>query len=308
MDYQFHLWPQDRYASISEIARVVSTAERLGYVAVASGEHILVPDGVEADVIGRSYFDPMVLFTHLAGKTERIELQFCAIVIPYRHPALTARGAASIDHASDGRLTLVVGSGWAPSEFDVLGIPFGSRGRMTDEYVAAMRALWGEEKPSFRGRFVGFPATTFEPKCVQSPHVPLWVGGGGTVARRRMREWGSGWIPMSATLEQLREEIAAMREDVAGAGRDPSALRFAYHLTYGERDPYHTAATGSVAHATPVDPIAGSADEAIATVAGYADAGINRIQLQLRWDRGPEQLIEGLQRFSEEVMPHTAAL
>jgi probable F420-dependent oxidoreductase len=303
--YQFHIWPQDRYAGLDDIARVVRAGEDLGYAAVASGEHIMVPNGPEADVIGHSYFDPMVLFAYLASRTSTIELQFCALVVPYRHPALTARGLASIDQASGGRLVVVVGSGWAPSEFDALGLSFDTRGAVTDEYVDAMRVLWTHDRPSYDGTFVSFPETTFEPKCVQSPHVPLWIGGGGKVAHRRMAEYGSGWIPLVATAESLREEIARMREAVAAAGRDPEALKFAYHLTYLEADPYQEVASAEVAHANPTNPLARDADEAIELVAAYAEAGVTHLQLQTRWD-SPDHYVEGLQRFAEEVMPHTA--
>jgi alkanesulfonate monooxygenase SsuD/methylene tetrahydromethanopterin reductase-like flavin-dependent oxidoreductase (luciferase family) len=123
-----------------------------------------------------------------------------------------------------------------------------------------------------------------------------------------MREWGTGWIPMVATLEELSRTIAKMQDEVADAGRDPEDLVFAYHLTYGERDPYHSAAGESVAHATAAEPVVTSAEQAIEMVARYGAVGVNRIEVRFRWDRGPEQLVEGLQRFSEEVMPYTAAL
>jgi probable F420-dependent oxidoreductase len=229
------------------------------------------------------------------------------MVIPYRHPGLTARGLTSVDQASNGRFTVVVGSGWAPSEFDVLKLPFDERGPMTDEYVDAMRTLWTENHPSYSGKYVEFPPTTFEPKCVQKPHVPLWIGGSGPAAVRRMREYGSGWAPMVASLEDLRDTIARMKEDVAGEGRDASKLGFSYGMTYGEGDPYQEVASGEVTHAVPTTPQAWSADEAVDIIESYADAGITRIQVQGRWDT-PDMLIGLLERFAAEVMPRTANL
>lgn len=304
MKYQFHLWPQYRYQGFDDVISVVRAGEELGYDAVASGEHVLVPRGADADVVGRSYFDPWVLLSALATATSRIELQFCALVVPYRHPAVTARAIASLDHLSNGRLAVVVGAGWARSEFEALGVPFAERGAITDEYVAVMRELWTSDRPSYDGRYVSFPEAEFEPKCRQEPHVRLWVGGRGQAARRRMADYGVGWIPMGASLGQLRETIADLREVVAASGRDPAALDFGYRFTYLDPDPFHVG-TGSIAHAGSESRlVATSADHAMEIVAAYAEAGVTRLQVQLHWET-PGELVERLQEFSEDVISHT---
>jgi probable F420-dependent oxidoreductase len=303
MEFQFHLWPQDRYASLDEVATVVRAGERLGYAAAASGEHILVPDGPESDVIGRSYYDPMVLFSYLAACTSQIRLQFCAMVIPYRHPGLSARGIASIDRASGGRFEVVVGSGWSPSEFEALGIPFARRGAITDEYVEVMRRLWTEKRPSYAGEFVQFQPSSLLPGCLQTPHVPLWIGGSGRAAIRRMSAYGAGWVPMGPSGDSLSGDIDVMRSAVRAAGRDPASLGFVQGLTYLDTDPYSRSATAELMHATARPAVMRSADEAIDHIASYAAAGVTRIQVGCRWET-PLQYIEVLQRFSEEVMRH----
>lgn len=78
MKYQFHLWPQDRYTSLDDLGSVVEAGERLGYAAVASGEHVIVPTA-HADMIGTTYYDPMVLFAYLAGRTTTIGLQYSTL-------------------------------------------------------------------------------------------------------------------------------------------------------------------------------------------------------------------------------------
>jgi probable F420-dependent oxidoreductase len=305
MRYLFHLWPQDRWPSLADVTRVCTEAERLGYSGVISGEHILVPDGPETDVVGRRYYDPFVLFATIAAHTTTLRLHYSALVVPYRHPAQTARALASLDEAADGRLTVVVGSGWSASEFDLLGIPFERRGALTDEYVDVMRRLWTQDGVAHAGESVSFGPSTLEPKCVQTPHVPLWIGGSGPVARRRVVQYGAGWAPIVGTLEQLREEIARMREAVADAGRDPSALGFSYHINYLEVDPYYDDASAEVAGADTVDLLARDAQQAIETVGHCAQAGVTHLHVRTRWET-PDQLIESLQRFAEEVMPHTA--
>jgi probable F420-dependent oxidoreductase len=301
--YQFHLWPQTRYKNLEEVARVVTAGESLGYAAVASGEHILVPNGHDADIIGSSYFDPMVLFSYLATKTTAIELQFCALVVPYRHPALAARGIASLDNASNGRLSVVIGSGWSRSEFEALDVPFDQRGAITDEYVDVMRELWTQSKPRYQGKHITFSDTVFEPKCIQRPHVPLWVGGRAKVAARRIASYGVGWIPLTATMESLRSDIDMIRDAVATAGRNPAELEFAYRFTYLERDSYH-AGTSTIGGGTGENLVARSPNHALEIVAGYAAAGLTRVQVQMRWD-SPNHFMEGLHRFAEEVMVHT---
>ena len=223
MEFQFHLWPHTRYASFDEIATVVQAAERFGYTAAANGEHIIVPNGPEADLVGPSYFDPMVIFSYLAARTTRIRLQYCAMVVPYRHPALSARGLASIDHASGGRFEVVIGSGWASSEFAALEVPYKSRGPITDEYMDAMRRLWTDDAPSIDGEFVSFGPTTFEPKCVQKPHVPLWIGGTGAAPLRRMAAYGSGgprWSGLSTRCVTGSCRLATPWPPLGGVRRD----------------------------------------------------------------------------------------
>jgi probable F420-dependent oxidoreductase len=303
--YQFHLWPQTRYRNLEEVARVVTAGEGFGYAAVASGEHILVPNGPDADIIGISYFDPMVLFSYLATQTTAIELQFCALVVPYRHPALAARGIASLDIASNGRLSVVVGSGWSRSEFDALNVPFDERGAITDEYVDVMRELWTQSQPRYEGKYVSFSDTLFEPKCIQKPHVPLWVGGRAAVAVHRIAAYGAGWIPLTASVKSLRSDIDSIRDAVSTAGRNPAELEFAYRFTYLERDSYH-AGTRTIGggHGDNDNLVARSPDHALEIVASYAAAGLTRLQVQMRWD-SPDHFVEGLQRFAEEVMVHT---
>ncbi len=304
MEFQFHLWPHTRYASFDEIANVVQAAERFGYTAAANGEHIIVPNGPEADLVGPSYFDPMVIFSYLAARTTRIRLQYCAMVVPYRHPALSARGLASIDHASGGRLEVVIGSGWASSEFAALEVPYKSRGPITDEYMDAMRRLWTEDAPSIDGEFVSFGPTTFEPKCVQKPHVPLWIGGTGAAPLRRMAAYGSGWAPMVGSFDEVRDGIVQTRHAVAAAGRSPEGLGFSYGLAYLQTDAMSDASS-EVMHDTSPKVIAGSSAEALDILGTYSKAGITRVNLECRWLNANE-LIEKLQQFSEEVISQTA--
>lgn len=120
---------------------------------------------------------------------------FSALVVPLRQPVVLAKQLATIDQVCDGRVGVVVGSGWLQSEFEALGIGFADRGDRTDEYLRVLKACWTDELPSFSGRYLSFPPSAVEPKCHQTPNIPLWIGGNGPRPERRAAELGDGWAP-----------------------------------------------------------------------------------------------------------------
>ena len=126
-------------------------AEQTGFsIAMMSDRGPLTPD-VQA-LYPAPFYDPFVTLAWLAGQTEHIELGTTVALLPYRHPLLTARMAANIDRFSGGRFVFGVGVGWSEPEFAALGVPFGQRGAITDEYLAAITELWAGEVVSMNGR------------------------------------------------------------------------------------------------------------------------------------------------------------
>jgi len=143
-------------------------AEQAGFsIAMMSDRGPLTPD-VQA-VYPAPFYDPFVTLAWLAGQTEHIELGTTVALLPYRHPLLTARMAANIDRFSGGRFVFGVGVGWSEPEFAALGVPFGQRGAITDEYLAAITELWAGEVASMNGRFVSFGEVATGPR-------PVWRG------------------------------------------------------------------------------------------------------------------------------------
>ena len=145
-------------ANADEMRRWAQFAETVGYHFVLTGDHIALTPEVQA-TIRRHTTNPSPLWPGWPVRRRPFRLGFTVIVVPYRHPAQLAHMGATLDDLSDGRLIFGVGSGWAGSEFDALGIPFEARGRMTDEYLAAMIELWTNENASFDGEFVSFKGT-----------------------------------------------------------------------------------------------------------------------------------------------------
>jgi probable F420-dependent oxidoreductase len=145
------------------------------------------------------------------------------IVLPQRQPVLLAKQLASIDALSRGRLTVGIGVGYVEPELRALGVSLAERAARTDEYLAALRALWDEPVPAFEGRFVSFAGVLQRPRPVQRPHPPIVVGGWTPAALRRAVQVGNGWYGWQMDLEQTAQTLEALRE--AGRRHErPAAL------------------------------------------------------------------------------------
>ena len=299
------LFPYDRWGGVETLTEAVRLAERLGYDAVGLPEHVVMPLREGVDPVSVMWYDNFVLAAHLAARTSRIRLVFHALVIPYRPPVQTAKQLATLDVVSGGRITVVAGSGWMRREFTVLGVAFDERGDITDENLRAMRELWTSSAPSFHGSRVAFENIAFAPRCVQSPHIPLWIGGSGPRPMRRLVELGDGWAPMTGTLADIESQVIRLREALQAAGRDPARLDVLHSLRAGPPD---AAATTASAHATrgaALDPEASevaSSPEQLRDLAGRsAAAGITDLAVSFAW-ASPAEHAERLEWFATEVI------
>ena len=301
MKFEMQLYPLGRWRDLPDMAAAAVVAEDLGFDAVLIPSHVAVPQGPTADMIGNVWPDNFVIASYLAAATTRIRLHFAALIVPYYHPIWTARALATVDQATQGRVDVTVGAGWFEQEFASLQVPFAERGRITDEYVAIMRGLWQNPTFEYHGDYVCFPSMTFEPKCYQAPHIPLWIGGKGQAARRRVAEYGAGWTTLTGSLGDLAGEIAWMRKAVADAGRDPQDLRFGYHMGFGKRDKAHDVAASKASDADQSALFAASPGEATELVHRCAEAGLTHLELTTDWSRS-EELIAVMRTFSAEVI------
>ena len=303
LGFSIALFPYDRWGGLQPIAQAARLAEDLGFAGIQFPEHIIMPVRPDVPSVSVVWYDNFVLAAYLAALTKRVRLIFSVMVAPYRPPVQMAKMAATLDQVSGGRLVLGVGVGWLRGEFRTLGIPFNERGAITDEYLKAMKVLWTAERPSFSGKYTSFANIAFEPKCVQQPHVPIWVGGRGPGPLRRVVELGDGWNPMTGTPEELATEIAWVKEQAAQAGRDPSALDFSYTLPVGEPDEAQDMSTAHVtggAHQAPKR--ASSPEEAIEAIGRHRDAGFNHLALRIGWKK-PADFMRQMEWFAAKVMP-----
>jgi probable F420-dependent oxidoreductase len=207
-------------------ARVARLAEDAGFESLWAGEHVVLPDPrVPPSPMEPtdSILDPIIALTFLAARTRRVRLGTGIIILPQRNPLVLAKEIASLDVLSGGRFVFGVGVGYLEPEFRALGIPFTERGPRTDEYLAAMRAIWSESAPAYRGRFVQVAGIQAYPRPTQQPGPPVVVGGRSPGAYRRAVRQGSGWYGFALSLERTAESIAALREASARYER-PAAL------------------------------------------------------------------------------------
>jgi alkanesulfonate monooxygenase SsuD/methylene tetrahydromethanopterin reductase-like flavin-dependent oxidoreductase (luciferase family) len=196
------------------LRRWALTVEGLGFDLLMVSDHVAVTPDV-AEQYPAPFYEPFTTLAWLAGLTRRIRLGTTVLILPYRHPLLTARMAANLNDLSGGRLVLGVGVGWARQEFDALGVPFRERGRLTDLHLLAIRAAWADAED------------------YRSGPIPVWIGGNSDAAMRRAIRLGDAWHPLRFTPAWLAGALDRMNAIAAELQRPPPALapRIALHLT-----------------------------------------------------------------------------
>ncbi len=247
MDYGFSIPTRGALATPESIVAITRRGEELGFAMVAIPDHIVIPRRIaspypynpQRKMPGAEEGDcleQLMLMSYLAAATRKIRLLTSVMVVPHRNPVFTAKALATIDVLSQGRITVGCGAGWMDEEFQAIGVPpFAERGKVTDEYLRIFKLLWTEADPRFNGSYAQFKDIVFEPKPVQKPHPPLWIGGESPAALRRVVALGDAWYPLGAnpefplnTVERYTNAVAVLRTAALGAKRDPSSIALAY--------------------------------------------------------------------------------
>ena len=239
--------------TVAEAESLAIRAEALGLDGVFVPDHILAKPATTQHY-GGHWPDPFSLLAYLAGRTQRIRLGASVIVLPYRSALVAAKAAATVDQASGGRFIFGVGVGWDEAEFVDLRLPFRERGRLSDDYLRAIKAAWASDVPEYQGEYAGFSGATFSPRPAQRPHPPIWVGGspGGVSAPavRRCAALGDAWHPLGLGLDDIEKGVATLRDLAARCGRRDAvglAPRNQLDLTHAPKGSGRAAFQGSVA-------------------------------------------------------------
>jgi probable F420-dependent oxidoreductase len=254
-----------RYIDPAKAVELVQAGEEAGFESAWTVEHTVVPEGYQSaypysddgKMAGGQddvpLPDPLIWMAYAAAATKRIKLATGIMILPQHNPVVAAKQIATLDHMSGGRVLLGIGVGWMREEFDAIGTPFDDRGPRTDDYVGAMRALWGQEKASYHGDFASFDNIYCRPQPVNGS-VPIIVGGHSRPAARRAGRLGDGFFPARGAPADL---IAIARESAVEHGRDPNALEVTTSLPDDLDDIPAMAAAGVSRLLVPVTPMSG---------------------------------------------------
>src|SRR3984885_10053737 len=203
-------------------AKAARAAEAAGFESVWTGEHIVLPDPqvppspVPADT---PFLDSAVALAYIAAHTKTVRLGTGIIILPQRNPVVLAKELASLDVLSEGRLTFGIGIGYLKPEFEAIGAPFDHKGPRSEEFLGAMIALWTQEKPEYRGRFVSFGGVNAMPRPVQKPHPEVVFGGHTKEAYSRAARLAKGWYGFALDLDGTQKCINGVREACKAEGR-----------------------------------------------------------------------------------------
>jgi probable F420-dependent oxidoreductase len=291
--------------------RLAERAEALGFDSVWAVDHVVLPVEVASrypyNVSGVAGFDwradvyePLVLLSALAQRTQRVQLGVAVLVIPYRHPLVTAKMLATADRISGGRVILGAGAGWLREEFEALGLPaehFTRRGAVTDDYLRAMKEAWLNTGPArYSGQFVRFTDAGTFPHPRRTPHIPIWAGGKGRRALRRAVRLGDGYIGIAASSEAFEQEVAELRRLAEQDRRDPDELTVALSMSI----------TVTRAPAPPDRaPLAGTPAQIAEGLRAYEAAGLQHLIAGVRAEGDPSlpATLEALEAVAAEALP-----
>ena len=203
-------------------AAVARAAEEAGFESVWTGEHVILPDPqAPPSPVPANYpmLDPAIALAFVAAHTTKIRLGTGIIILPQRNPVVLAKELASTDVLSNGRLIFGIGVGYLKPEFDAIGAPFDHKGARSEEWLAAMIALWSMPQPEFAGRWVKFKGVNAMPRPVQQPHPEIVFGGHTMEAYSRATRLAKGWYGFAQDLDGTAKCVEGLKAACKTAGR-----------------------------------------------------------------------------------------
>ena len=312
MDFRIFVEPQQG-ASYEQQLAVAQAAESLGFAAFFRSDHYMAMsgDGLPGPT------DSWVTLAGIARETSTIRLGTLVTSATFRHPGPLAISVAQVDAMSGGRVEFGIGAGWFESEHLAYGIPFpplAERFDRLEEQLAIITGMWATPQGQtfdFTGKRYTITDSPALPKPMQRPHPPIVVGGGGPrrtpmLAARFADEFNLAF----PTLEFTRLQLARVRDAVESTGRNPDALIYsaAFAVCAGRDEPEigRRAARISreVAELRENSPLVGSPAQIADRLAVFAEAGVQRVYLQLLDIADPSEVGDHLGLFAAEVMPH----
>jgi probable F420-dependent oxidoreductase len=239
------VFPQTEFGNDpSAMKDYAQTAEELGFTHILAYDHVLGanpnrPGGFSGPYTYQTPFhEVFVLFSFMAGVTQRIGLATGILILPQRQATLVAKQAASLDVVSGGRLRLGVGLGWNEVEYIGLNEDFHTRGKRMEEQVALMRRLWTEPLVDYQGKWHTLPDAGINPLPIQRP-IPVWFGANAEPALRRAARVADGWMSNHRSAADARPYLDLLDGWLAEAGRSRAGFGLEARASYGTGDPHN---------------------------------------------------------------------
>ena len=266
-----------------DVAVLAQKAESLGFESFWLPEHTIVPvhttsryGGTADGSIPLSMSDsgdPLIGLARASAVTQHIKLGTAISLVPEHNPILQAKQIATLDRLSNGRFIFGIGAGWLLEETKIMGGAFEHRWGQTREAILAMKELWTQDEAEFYGKYYNFPPVRCNPKPIQKPHPPVFLGGNAPNVFKRIAAWGDGWMPVRVTPEQVKMGRATLDELSEAAGRDPKTIRLMVCNVPADRD----------------------------AIRALESAGADRVTVSLPRDTG-EGMLQKLEQIADSVL------
>ena len=186
----------------------------------------------------KDIFEAWTALAGMAALTSHVRIGCSVTGNTYRHPAELAKMAVTVDHLSGGRLEFGIGSAWAENEHTMLGLPFGTAGDRADRLEEALKiitSLWTEPRTTHDGKHYQLKDAVAEPKPLQNPYPPIWIGGSGRKRTLRMAaQYAAVWNAAGGTPPDVAEASAVLDQHCADIGRDPATIRRSVQIRVGD--------------------------------------------------------------------------
>jgi probable F420-dependent oxidoreductase len=270
-----------------QLLDISAACENAGFDSVWATDHIVMPTELK-EPYGQ-LLEPLTTLAFIASRNGNLKVGTSCIVLAQRNPILVAKQAATLDEFSDGRVILGLGAGWAEKEFGFLNADFARRGRVMDESIRLMKALWKDDVVNFEGKFFHLKDALFLPKPVRKD-IPVWIGGNGPSAVKRALRVGDGWHPVGLGLEDFQKGADSIRKS---GKRITLTIRMTTDMRK-KREPYSFNEEKRMV-------VSGTSAEIRKEIDGYSNAGLEYYCASINHPAAAD-IIADLRKFGSEVI------
>lgn len=279
-----------------DLIRLAQWGDKLGFVEIAVPEHYIIPRAYVPQA-GPHHVSAYAGMAAFAGATEKIRVNSCIALLPAMNPIITAKILSTMDWLSGGRVTITFAVGWCKEEYDMLGVPFAERGAMSDEYLEAIIELWTREDPVYEGKYVSFKDVAFDPKPVQNPHPPIWMGGDADPVLRRTARYATGWWPAGTRPEDLPARLDYIRSQPDYRGQLVDVC-YGFNATFLD--------AGKEVKSDAAGPAGLSKAQIIDRMGWYKELGVTQTGMPFPDVRDIQEYMDYTQWLAEEIIPAVA--